>query len=55
MTALMTFANTVGEVKAPLGRVTILSDAETPVLVTPTPAFAALGFGMYTALNNCFG
>lgn len=51
----MEFTNAQRELGLPLARVSVLARTETPTLVCPTPAFAAIAFGMYTAANKCIG
>ncbi|GAA2037972.1 hypothetical protein GCM10009720_18040 [Yaniella flava] len=55
MSTLTTFIDQISDDNAPFDRISITTDSNIPTLVTPVPAFAAIGFGMYTALNNCFG
>lgn len=55
MSTLTTLVGQMSDGNAPLDKISIPTESNTPTLVTPVPAFAAIGFGMYTALNNCFG
>lgn len=55
MSNLLSYANNSERLQPSLEKIEILSNTEIPVLVCPTPAFAAIGFGMYTAFNNTFG
>jgi hypothetical protein len=55
MSNVLGYVNANAKSTAGGSRVQVMPSESAPVLACPVVAFAAIGFGMYTVFNKCFG